>query len=119
MDGQGNPVVLDWSGEKTFRLTMGGPQEDTTKDALQMNYLMFVPKPPPAPFSLLHQLRNGSNVSVSFPTEAGYNYALHYKNALTDPTWTSTGATVAGDGSVKTLQDASGESHRFYRVSAQ
>jgi len=21
VDGQGNPVVLDWSGEKTFRLT--------------------------------------------------------------------------------------------------
>lgn len=119
VDDQGNPVTLDWAGEKTFRLTMDGPQEDYTRYALQMNYLMFVPvTATPQPFSLINPNRDGTTFNVSFATEAGFTYTLLHKNTLSDSAWTP-GASVAGDGSIKTLSDSSTESARLYRVSAQ
>lgn len=119
LDNQGNPVTLNWSGERTFRLTMDGPQEDYTRFALQMNYLMFVPLPAlPQPFGLVNPHRDGTTFNVSFPTETGFIYTLLYKNTLSDSTWV-TGASVAGNGSVRTLSDASTEAARIYRVSAQ
>jgi len=118
VDDLGNPIALNWGGEKSFRLTMGGPQQDYTRYALQMNYLMFVPAPAaPATFSLVNPSRIGNTFSVSFASEAGFTYKLQYKNALTDG-WTD-GSTVGGDGSVKTLSDVSNESARFYRVAAR
>ena len=118
VDDMGNPVVLNWSGEKTFRLTMGGPQQDLTKNTLQMNYLMFMPAPAaPTPFTLINPGRVGNTFSVSFASESGVTYTLQYKNALTD-SWTD-GSSVGGDGTIKTLTDVSTESARFYRVSAR
>lgn len=119
VNDQVNPVTLDWTGEKTFRLTMGGLQEDYTRYALQMNYLMFVPvTATPQPFTLINPNREGTTFNVSFATEAGFTYTLLHKNALSDSAWTP-GASVAGDGSIKTLSDSSTESERLYRVSAQ
>lgn len=121
VDNSGSLVELNWSGVKTFRLTAGGPQQDLTRYTLDFNYLVFVPAPQAtaSPFSLINPQRSGATFSVSFPTESGFTYTLRYKNALTDPDWISTGATAAGDGTVKTLQDISSQSNRFYRVSAQ
>jgi hypothetical protein len=118
VDDLGNPVVLNWSGEKTFRLTMGGPQQDFTKNTLQMNYLMFIPASAvPSPFLLFNPNRNGNHFSVSFVSEPGFTYTLQHKNALTDD-WTD-GSSLGGDGTVKTLTDVSTESARFYRVAAR
>lgn len=120
VDQLGNPVTLDWSGEKTFRLTMGGIQQDLTKDALQLNYMMFVPAPlvVPSPFSLVNPQRNGTTFNVSFPTQSGFTYTLWHKDSLSDLNWIS-GTSVVGDGTTKTLQDITGEASRVYRVSAQ
>lgn len=118
VDSAGNPILLNWSGEKTFRLTIGGPQQDFTRFALQMNYLMFVPVPAaPASFTLINPNRNGNTFSTSFASESGVTYTLQYKNALSD-NWTDS-SSVGGDGAIKTLTDVSNESARFYRVSAQ
>lgn len=118
VDDLGNPIVLNWSGEKTFRLTMGGPQQDFTRFALQMNYLMFVPAPAAiTPFLLINPNRIGNTFSVSFASEAGANYTLQYKNSLSDANW-SDSSSAAGDGTIKTLMDTSTELVRFYRVLA-
>jgi len=82
--------------------------------------LVFVvppPAAPPPPFVLINPNRVGNVFSVSFASESGVTYTLQYKNDLTDPTWTN-GASVAGDGTVKTLSDTSAQSARFYRVVA-
>lgn len=119
VDESGNPVVLDWSGEKTFRLTMGGPQQDYTRFALQLNYLMFVPvATEPTPFTLLNPARNGNTFSVSFASESGVTYTLQYKNSVTDSLWQDS-SSVSGDGTVKILTDITSESARFYRVAAR
>lgn len=119
VDNLGNPLALDWSGEKTFRLTMGGPQQDYTRYALQMNYLMFVPvSTAHGPVILINPNRAGNTFSVSFASETGATYTLQFKNTLTEP-WTDTASSVGGDGTIKTLTDASSETSRFYRVSAR
>lgn len=117
VDDSGNPVVLNWSGTKTFRLTMDGPEQDLTNNSFVLNYLLFVPAPL-SPFPLINPNRVGNVFSVSFPTEPGATYTLQFKNALSDSGWTD-GNSVAGDGTVKTLTDTSAQPTRFYRVQAQ
>ncbi|MDW8308294.1 MAG: hypothetical protein RMK20_02860 [Verrucomicrobiales bacterium] len=116
LDDLGNPVVLNWSGTKTFRLTMDGPEQELTNNSFVLNYLLFVPATI-SPFPLLNPNRVGNVFSVSFPTEPGLNYTLQYKNALGDATWTN-GSSTTGDGTVKTLTDTSSQPTRFYRVMA-
>lgn len=66
--------------------------------------------------------RVGNVTSVSFPTVNGVTYQLRATGAagLTTPvsTWT-TGASVIGDGTQKTLQDTSTEAIRFFAIEAQ
>lgn len=117
VNDSGNPVALNWGGTKTFRLTMDGPEQDLTNNSFVLNYLFFVPAPPPSPVTLINPNRAGNLFSVSFASESGVNYTLQYKNTLADPTWTD-GSSVLGDGTVKTLTDTSTEQTRFYRVVA-
>jgi hypothetical protein len=118
VDNLGNPVTLNWSGQKTFRLTMGGPQQDYTRYALQINYMMFVPAAiAVSPFQLINPRRNGDIFSVDLQSQSGVQYTLQYKNSLTDLMWTDSSASV-GDGSIKTLSDTSSQPGRYYRVTA-
>jgi hypothetical protein len=57
--------------------------------------------------------------SVSIQSQAGVNYVLEYKNALTDPLWQTAG-TVAGTGALIVLSESgvTGPT-RFYRVLIQ
>lgn len=116
VDALGNLKLLNWSGEKTFRLTMGGPQQDFTRFALQINYLLFVPVPIP-PVVLVNPGRIGNTFSVSFASESGVTYTLLYKNSLSDESWIGSSSTT-GDDTIKTLTDASGETARYYQVRA-
>lgn len=116
VDNLGNLVALNWSGTKTFRLTMDGPEQDLTNNSFVLNYLLFVPAPP-SPVTLINPNRVGNVFNVSLVSESGVTYTLQYKNTLTDLTWTNS-STVAGDGAVKTLSDTSAQTTRFYRVVA-
>ena len=42
-DPKGNPASLNLSGTNTLRLTLGGPQTNTTQYTMVLNYLVFVP----------------------------------------------------------------------------
>jgi hypothetical protein len=57
---------------------------------------------------------------VQLPTENGFNYTLEFADHLANPpiNWQAVpGATVAGDGTTKTLTDADATvAMRFYRV---
>lgn len=76
---------------------------------------------PPRP-NITNITRDGNATVVTFNTVAGVNYRLRYTNAagLTSPisTW-STGGSIAGTGSVLTLQDTHSDPIRFYAVEAQ
>jgi hypothetical protein len=89
------------------------------EDEANVNFLLLV-KMTPAP-QLAAAVASGLN-SISFPTEMGYSYQVQYKNNLSDPTWTSLGAVVAGDWTTHSVQDPSpisAHTTRFYRVQVQ
>ncbi len=60
---------------------------------------------------------NHADVSVSFPSVAGLNYTLEYKNLLTDPSWVVLSPSTPGTGSPLTLHDTNTPpALRFYRI---
>ena len=68
---------------------------------------------------LFDPMRFGSTFQVSVLTVPGRSYTLEFKNALNDGSWTAL-TPVAGDGSVKLLQDTGATGpQRLYRVLAQ
>jgi hypothetical protein len=81
-----------------------------------VNFFQLVPLPQSV--SLTASV-SGTNIVLSFPTQAGSTYTIYYKNNLTDSTWTSLGASVSGDGSIMSVLDGISESHRFYRLMIQ
>ena len=81
-------------------------------------YELVVP-PIPAGATIGISLSPGTGVSINFPSQAGFNYVLEYKNALNDPAWTPLPA-VAGTGGVMVLQDTNAPvASRYYRVLRQ
>jgi hypothetical protein len=63
--------------------------------------------------------RSGGNINLSWVTQGGTSYQVAYKDNLSDPTWTSIGGVIAGDGGVKSASFASGSGKRFYTVLTQ
>jgi hypothetical protein len=112
LDTNGNPAVATFNGVTTLQIESGGD--------INANYYMLAPAPSVAGAVLLSVSLSGLEPVISFPTQAGFNYTLLYKNNLSDPTWSNL-TSVAGDGTTKALTDstATGVTQRFYRVSAQ
>ena len=55
-------------------------------------------------------------VAISFPSLVGLNYAIEYKNSLTDPDWLLL-EVRAGSGAVETVEDPGARvPSRFYRI---
>lgn len=69
---------------------------------------------PGAPITL-NVARAGSDVELTFATQAGLTYEALYKAALSDPSW-SLLRDVAGDGTTKSVFDPVGSPAGFYRV---
>jgi hypothetical protein len=83
---------------------------------VNVNFLMLVPVLQGPVLSVSH---SGNNTLISFQSEAGLTYQVQFKNNITDAIWTSLGGPIAGDGTVKTVSDATGGQARFYRAFAQ
>jgi hypothetical protein len=112
-DASGNPAVVTLGGVETLHVNGGGN--------LNANYYMLVPAPAATGQVHLSVSLNGSRQpAISFASQSGHTYTLVYKNSLTDAAWTSLNS-VAGDGTVLTLTDATtaGAAHRYYAVQIQ
>ena len=66
---------------------------------------------------VLHASLTGSDVEVSFETQAGLTYDVFYKTGITDPSWTFL-QDVAGDGTTKSVYDPVSSPAGFYQVEA-
>ncbi|HTB85023.1 MAG TPA: polysaccharide lyase family 8 super-sandwich domain-containing protein [Candidatus Sulfotelmatobacter sp.] len=109
-DNSGNLVTVKLDGStNTLRLVRPG---SATADC-NANFLMLIP------IFAASAAPNGTNVSISFPTQAGFNYQVLYKNQLTDPTWLPLGSALAGNNFMQTFNDPPGANTRFYRVQIQ
>ena len=110
-DGLGNLVKLALTGStNTFKVENSGPQD------CNVNFLMLVSQA--SPISLT-ALISGGNINISFQSQSGLSYQVEYKNNLTDVSWTSLGSLIVGDGTIKSLNDPTSGSHRFYRARIQ
>jgi len=112
LDTNNNMVIVQLNGStNTLKLTSG--------NNLNVNFLMLVPAVAPALPVTLTATRSGTQILISFPTQAGHSYTVSYTSSLHAPiTWTQL-TVIAGDGTVKTATDALSSSARFYRVTAQ
>ena len=106
-DGLVAPVVVNVGGTNTLRIS-------TTTGDCYPNYFMLVQ----ASGISLSAKAAGSNVVVSFPSQAGSNYRVFYRTNLSTGNWTLLNA-VLGDGTVKSVTDSSAASNqRFYKVTS-
>jgi hypothetical protein len=102
VDASSNLVSVTLGGVSTLRFTDGGAN---------LNFFALVPA------LVLNSSVSGNQLHLSFTTQAGFNYIVEYKASLSDSAWTALpGGPVAGDGSSKTVTDASTGTARFYRL---
>jgi hypothetical protein len=101
------PVIVTLDGNATFRATATGGTDP--------NYFMLVPALTPVAASAA---KNGTNVLVSFFSQAGLAYLVRYKDTLPGGPW-QTLSTVTGDGRIKSVGDPLTNSSRFYQVVAR
>jgi hypothetical protein len=60
---------------------------------------------------------NGNQFTLTWPTIAGQNYQVEYKDSLDDPAWTPLGAPVVGTGNPLNVNDNNNNApQRFYRL---
>jgi len=105
-DANNNPVVVTLNGQATtFRATAG--------TGLNMEFFMLVPT------VFITATTSGGNINISFPTQNTSSYQLLFKNSLTDPTWTSIGSPVSGNGSIESISQPITGTMRFYSVQVQ
>lgn len=104
-EGLAAPVLVKLNGLATLRIATTGNSNP--------NYFMLVP----ASGINLTAGRSGSNVVISFPTQAGVIYRVFYRDNLAAGNW-SLLTTVVGDGTVKTASDPATSAGRFYKVTA-
>jgi len=97
------PVAIKLNGLSTLRITTDG--------FCNPNFFMLVP----ATGIPLTTARSGNNIVVSFPTQTGATYRVFYRTDLATGDWVLL-TSVLGDGSVKSVTEASTAARRFYKV---
>ena len=105
-DGLVAPVAVKLGGTNTLRIT-------TPTGNCYPNYFMLVS----ASGISLSAAIVGSNVVVSFPTQAGSSYRVFYRTNLTTGNWILL-TTVLGDDTLKSVSDPTTGSQRFYKVTS-
>jgi len=109
-NSSGNLVTVTFNGStNTLQLERPG----TANSDCNANFLMLVP------VFTLGATQNGSNMAISFPTQAGFNYQVEYKTNLTDSTWILLGSSITGNNSTQSFNDLPAAGTRFYRVQIQ
>jgi len=67
------------------------------------------------PVEIMSAFRLGTNMSLSFATVSGRNYAVQFADSLTNSAW-QTLTTIAGNGSVRNVTNSVIAEVRFYRL---
>ena len=110
MDSNGNRVKVSFNGStNTVRVTV-------VDVWYNCNYYVLVPSSIVPQSVTLKATRSATQTAIAFPTETGANYQVQYKDQLSDASWHNVGNVIAGDGSVKTVNDSTAVAGRFYRA---
>jgi len=114
-DSNTNLATVTFDGSAATLQFEGNPGGD----GVTINTGFFMLIPVTANPVTLSALRSGGNIVISFPTQSGFHYQVQYKNTLTDPSWTSLGSPITGNGLVQSVSDPIAGGNRFYRVKIQ
>jgi hyaluronate lyase len=106
-DNFGNLVAVSLNGS-TNTLQLGRPASATAD--CNANFLMLVP------VFTLNAFEGNTNVVISFPTQAGFNYQTQYKTNLTDAQWSALGSPIAGNNLMESVTNSISSHNCFYRV---
>jgi hypothetical protein len=106
----GNGVSVLYHVVNGMGNTIAGPGFGGTAT---VNYLWQYPT-----FSIFTGM-NGSNTTVTFPSESWHAYQLQYKNDLSDPAWLNLSNPVGGNDVLQTITDPTLSTNRYYRVGYQ
>jgi hyaluronate lyase len=109
-DNGGNFVTVTFNGS-TNTLRLARPSSATAD--CNANFLMLTP------VLNVSAVANGTNTTLSFLTQAGFNYQIQYKTNLTDTDWIPVGAPVSGNGAMQSTDVPNGNPSGFYRVQLQ
>src|SRR5207244_5064183 len=104
-DGLAAPIAVKLGGVATLRIFTTGNSNP--------NFFMLVP----TSGINVAAARSGTNIIISFPTQAGVVYRVFYRSDLSTGSWTLL-TTVVGDGTVKQMTDPLVAGKRFYKVVA-
>jgi PKD repeat protein len=100
------------AGSNTVSLTVSGPFGQSTQT--RTNYIVTT-----TGFIITAINISGSNVVISFNSQAGKYYRVLYADSLTNPVWLTAVDFVAGNGSIVQavhVGGAAGSRQRYYRV---
>jgi len=106
-DTNGNLVTVTFNGS-TNTLQLGRPNPASSD--CNANFLMLVPI-----FAVNTALQK-TNLVMSFPTQAGFNYQAQYKTNLTDPQWLPIGSNQPGNNLLESVTNPASSQTRFYRM---
>jgi hypothetical protein len=115
-DPNNNPVYVQLGGVETLKLTA---PTNSTSTGNGLNSLFFMLTPAVAPFSISATASAGT-ISIKFQTEIGHTYTVLYSSSLNPANWQTLDSSIAGDGTIKTVNDStSNGARRFYQVEYQ
>ncbi len=116
-DTNGALAAINLHGTNTLTLTAGAG--GGANGGGNLNFLMLVPRILlRAPLTVA--VDSGTNTVLSFPSQAGGNYQVQFKNSLTDATWTPLNAMpLPGTGTTLSVTNFGPISNRFYRLLIQ
>lgn len=106
-DTNGNLVTVTFNGS-TNTLRLMRPTSATSD--CNANYLMLTP------VLTVNAVPSGTNTTLSFLTQAGFNYQVEYKTNLTDPAWLPVGQPLPGTASSQSIDIPAINPNAFYRV---
>lgn len=104
LQNNGQPVVVDIGGTNTLRVTSGGN--------VNANYVMFVP----VTTISLSAVKSGGNVGISFHSILGTSYSVWQAGSL-NGSWTLL-QTVAGNGSLQTVNVPASGSQGYFKITS-
>ena len=107
VDPSGNLVAVSFNGS-TNTLQLGRPATATAD--CNANFFLLVP------VFAVQAAAAGTNVSISFPTQSGFNYQLQYADDLTTGVWTSLGNNLPGNNTTQSVSSPMVNHPRFHRV---
>jgi len=108
LTNNGAPAVISLGGKATLKVTSG--------NNINSEFFMLTVAPPQV---ILTPTIVSGQLHISFPTQSGHSYQVLYSPTLNPSSWTPSGGSITGDGTVHSVNESVGGQQGYYRVQVQ